>query len=92
MNPTRRPGTDCDNWRFSPPLVRHSQGEELLELVFRQHRLAVPLHHELDELAVPETEPSFNVGDFIGGARGAYEVILMGYAKAVKKKKRSSQS
>lgn len=24
-------------------------------------------------------EPSFNVGDFIGGARGAYEMIVMGY-------------
>jgi len=24
-------------------------------------------------------EPSFNVGDFLGGARGAYEMIVMGY-------------
>jgi predicted lipid-binding transport protein (Tim44 family) len=24
-------------------------------------------------------EPSFNVSDFIGGARGAYEMIVMGY-------------
>jgi predicted lipid-binding transport protein (Tim44 family) len=24
-------------------------------------------------------EPSFGVGDFIGGARGAYEMIVMGY-------------
>jgi predicted lipid-binding transport protein (Tim44 family) len=24
-------------------------------------------------------EPSFNVGDFFGGARGAYEMIVMGY-------------
>ena len=26
-------------------------------------------------------EPSFNVGDFQGGARGAYEMIVMGYEK-----------
>ncbi|SIS50982.1 Predicted lipid-binding transport protein, Tim44 family [Roseivivax lentus] len=26
-------------------------------------------------------EPSFSVGEFLGGARGAYEMILMGYEK-----------
>ncbi|MBD3665221.1 Tim44/TimA family putative adaptor protein [Sulfitobacter aestuariivivens] len=26
-------------------------------------------------------EPSFNVSDFLGGARGAYEMIVMGYEK-----------
>ena len=29
--------------------------------------------------AMKRLEPTFNVGDFIGGARGAYEMIVMGY-------------
>jgi predicted lipid-binding transport protein (Tim44 family) len=29
--------------------------------------------------AMKRLEPSFNVSDFIGGARGAYEMIVMGY-------------
>jgi predicted lipid-binding transport protein (Tim44 family) len=35
---------------------------------------------QADALAgMKRLEPSFNVGDFIGGARGAYEMIVMGY-------------
>ena len=35
---------------------------------------------EADALSgMKRLEPSFNVGDFIGGARGAYEMIVMGY-------------
>lgn len=29
--------------------------------------------------AMKSNEPSFNVGEFLGGARGAYEMILMGF-------------
>lgn len=29
--------------------------------------------------AMKRAEPSFNVGEFLGGARGAYEMILMGF-------------
>ena len=31
--------------------------------------------------AMKRVEPSFNVSDFLGGARGAYEMIVMGYEK-----------
>lgn len=35
---------------------------------------------QADALAgMKRLEPSFNVGEFIGGARGAYEMIVMGY-------------
>lgn len=30
---------------------------------------------------IKKIEPSFSVGEFLGGARGAYEMILMGYEK-----------
>ena len=29
--------------------------------------------------AMKRIEPSFSLGDFLGGARGAYEMILMGF-------------
>ncbi|WP_370399647.1 Tim44/TimA family putative adaptor protein [Sulfitobacter sp. JB4-11] len=31
--------------------------------------------------AMKRLEPSFNVGDFLSGARGAYEMIVMGYER-----------
>jgi predicted lipid-binding transport protein (Tim44 family) len=31
--------------------------------------------------AMKRAEPSFNVADFLGGARGAYEMIVMGYER-----------
>lgn len=31
--------------------------------------------------AMKRVEPSFNVSDFLGGARGAYEMIILGYDK-----------
>lgn len=31
--------------------------------------------------AMKRVEPSFGVGDFLGGARGAYEMILMGFER-----------
>ncbi len=31
--------------------------------------------------AMKRAEPSFNVGEFLGGARGAYEMILMGFER-----------
>lgn len=31
--------------------------------------------------AMKRAEPSFNVSDFLGGARGAYEMILMGFER-----------
>ncbi len=32
-------------------------------------------------MAMKQAEPSFSVGDFLGGARGAYEMILMGFER-----------
>lgn len=32
-------------------------------------------------MAMKQAEPSFSVGDFLGGARGAYEMILMAFEK-----------
>jgi predicted lipid-binding transport protein (Tim44 family) len=31
--------------------------------------------------AMKQAEPSFSVGDFLGGARGAYEMIFMAFEK-----------
>lgn len=37
----------------------------------------VPAAHAL--AAMKSADPTFNVGEFLGGARGAYEMILMGF-------------
>jgi predicted lipid-binding transport protein (Tim44 family) len=64
--PTRRSGPDLEVIEGGPDLDITDHTEE-----------GSP---QADALAgMKRLEPSFNVGDFIGGARGAYEMIVMGY-------------
>ena len=65
--------------------VNERRGSPDLEVIEGGPDLDITDHVEVDTpqatalSGMKRLEPSFNVGDFIGGARGAYEMILMGY-------------
>ncbi|MDE1131641.1 MAG: Tim44/TimA family putative adaptor protein [Ascidiaceihabitans sp.] len=65
--------------------VNERRGRPDLEVIEGGPDLDITDHVEIDTpqaaalSGMKRLEPSFNVGDFIGGARGAYEMIVMGY-------------
>ena len=71
--------------RAAEPIQSERRGGPELEVIEGGPDLDITDHVEADSdagIALAEMkriEPSFGVSDFLGGARGAYEMIVMGY-------------
>ncbi len=71
--------------RVAEPVASERRGAPELEVIEGGPDLDIADHVEPESDAgealtvMKRIEPSFGVGDFLGGARGAYEMIVMGY-------------
>lgn len=73
--PTMRTNSDAAQRRAGLEVIDGGLDRDITDHVEEDSRAAEALH------AMKLAEPGFSVGEFLGGARGAYEMILMAFER-----------